>query len=68
MARLEEPKVERVEVVGSDIPKGGDSRVTVEILVVRTWGDKGVEVEETLGRLIMGILRWWKRRLTQGFC
>ena len=60
--------MERVEVVGSDIPKGGDSRVTVEILVVRTWGDKGVEVEETLGRLIMGILRWWKRRLTQGFC
>ena len=60
--------MERVEVVGSDIPKGGDSRVTVEILVVRTWGDKGVEVEENLGILIMGILRWWKRRLTQGFC
>ena len=45
LVRLEEPKVERVEVVGSDIPKGGYSRVKVDIWDGKAWGDKGMKVD-----------------------
>ena len=36
----EELKVAIIEGVGSDIPKGDDSRVTVDIWYGRAWGDK----------------------------
>ena len=58
----------RVGLVGSDISEGGYSRVLVEILDGRACWDKGVEVYEALGLLIMGMSRWWKRQITQVFC
>ena len=64
----EELKVAIVEGVGSDFPKGDDSRVTVEIWDGRDWGDKGVKAEVSIGLIRMGILRCWKHRITQGCC
>ena len=46
----------KIEVVGLDIPKGGNSRVLFEIWDGRDWGDKGVNVEEDLSLLIMRML------------
>ena len=57
LARLEETKVANVEVVGSDTPKGGDSRVPVEIWDGISLGYKGVKVDEALGLLRIIILR-----------
>ena len=63
----EEQKVEKIDVVGSDIPKEDDLRKPVEIWDDRAWGDKGVKVEEYLALLRIGMLIWRKRRITQGF-
>ena len=46
-----------VEVVGSDTPKGDDSRVPVEIWDGISLGYKGVKVDEALGLLRIIILR-----------
>ena len=62
----EELKVAIVEGVGSYIPKGDDSRVTVEIWDGRDGGDKGVKAEVAIGLIRMGMLIWRKHRITQG--
>ena len=67
LARYEELKLATVEVVGSDTPKGDNSRVPVETWYMRGCNNKVMKVGEALGLLITGILIWWKRRLTQGF-
>ena len=43
----------RVEVLGSDTPKGDDYRVPVEIWDGRAWRDKDVKVNEALVLLRM---------------
>ena len=67
MKRPKELKVARVELVVSDIPKWDDSRVSVDIWDGSTWGNKWVQLDETLCLLRIVMLRWWKCRLTQGF-
>ena len=57
----------RVGVVVSDTPKGDDYIVTVNIWDGRSWGDKSMQVDEAIGLIITGMLRWWKRQITQGF-
>ena len=64
----EELKAKRIEGVVSGIPKGGDQRGLVEIWDGKDWGDKGVKVDQDISLLRMGMLRWWKCRITQGFC
>ena len=55
LERLEKPKVERVEVLGSYIPKNDDFQVPVYTWDRGDWGDKGVKVYEALGFLRMGF-------------
>ena len=57
----------RVGVIGSDTPKGDDYIVTVNIGDGRSWGYKSMQVDEAIGLIITGMLRWWKRQITQGF-
>ena len=51
--------------VVSDNPKGNDYRVPVNIFNRKEQGENNTNVENTLELPQMGMLRWWKRQLTQ---
>ena len=65
LARYEELKVATVDIVGSDTPKGDNSRVPVETWYLRACNNKVMKVGEDLGLLRIGMSIWWKRRITQ---
>ena len=53
--------------ISTDNPKGGDSRVTIDMWYKRAWTYQGVGFSEALNIIWEGMMRWRRSKLIRYF-